>query len=340
MNREVYRLVPKPGSMKNLKRIEEELPAPGSDEVTVEVKALGLNFADIPCIQGLYKAAPKVSFIPGLEYSGIVKSTGNAVTDYKEGDKVMGITRFGGYASLINIPHHYITKLPSSWTMEEGAAYLVHALTAYYALVTLADIRQGQTVLIHSAAGGVGTMANRIAKRFNAYTIGSIGNASKSEQLKKEGYDAFIVRTPAFREDLKKALGDRVLNIVLDPIGGEIFRDSFRILGYEGRMIVYGSASFMTHGDRPNYWKMIRKYFRRPLLDPMRLTQWNKSVMGFNLIYLYEQKENLKKYLSRLEELDLGKPGIGHVLPFSELVEGVRMLQSGNTTGKVVITVP
>ncbi len=340
MNRQVYRLIPRPGSMKYLKKVEEELSLPGPGEVCIEVKAVGLNFADIPCIQGLYKAAPKESFIPGLEYAGIIKSLGKDVSGFREGDRVMGITRFGGYASHINIHHHYITALPDSWTMEEGAGYLVQTLTAYYALVSLAGIQVNQTVLIHSAAGGVGIMANRIAKRFNAYTIGTVGDSGKSGLLKKEGYDAVIVRTPSFREDLVEALGGRVLNIVLDPIGGDIFKDSFRVLGYEGRMIVYGSASFMTHGDRPNYLKMIRRYFKRPKIDPMRLTQWNKAVMGFNLIYLYEQKESLKKYLLHLEELKPGKPHIGHVFPFNNLLDGARLLQSGKTTGKVVITIP
>ena len=339
MTRKVYRLSPKAGSMNNLNLAEEELPAPGPEEVTVDVKAIGLNFADVSAILGLYRAIPKGPFIPGLEYSGVVSATGSGVQGFKTGDRVMGITRFGGYVDRINIPYHYLSAMPDDWSFEDGAAYLVHALTAYYALIKLADIQQGQTVLIQSAAGGVGIFANRLAKKFNAYTIGTIGNDSKTDILKKEGYDAVIVRSENFREDLRKTLGDRELNIVMESIGGQVLKDSFRLLAIEGRMIVYGAASFMPHGSKPNYFKLIRQYWKRPMIDPMRLTEWNKSVMGFNLIYLYEKREVFRGILDHLRELDLGKPRVGHTFPFPELIQGVRLLQSGKTTGKVVITI-
>ena len=156
MTRKVYRLSPKAGSMNNLNLAEENIQAPGPDEVAVDVKAVGLNFSDISAILGLYKAIPKDSFIPGLEYSGIVTGTGPGVSNFKTGDRVMGITRFGGYVSQITTPHHYLTKMHDDWSFQDGAAYLVQALTAYYALVKLAAIESGQTVLIQSAAGGVG----------------------------------------------------------------------------------------------------------------------------------------------------------------------------------------
>jgi NADPH:quinone reductase-like Zn-dependent oxidoreductase len=338
MKRKAYKLIPKPGAVKNLKLIEEDFPEPSPGEVTIEVKAIGLNFADIACILGLYKAAPAGSFIPGLEYAGTIIKVGQGVAGYFEGDKIMGITRFGGYTSHINIPHQYITRLPAGWSFEEGAAYLVQSLTAYYALVRLAAIEENQTILIQSAAGGVGILANRIAKKYNAYTIGTIGNPSKADLLKKEGYDAVIVRSENYMEDLKNALKGRSLNIVLDSIGGKILKDSFRMLAPEGRLVVFGSASFMTPGNRPDYLKMLIQYWKRPMIDPMRLTQWNKAIMGFNLIYLYERSENIRKYLTHLEQLNIGKPHVGQIFHFSSLLEGVRLLQSGSSVGKVVIT--
>ena len=338
MTRKVYRLSPKAGSMNNLNLVEENIQSPGPDEVAVDIKAVGLNFADISAILGLYRAIPKGSFIPGLEYCGIVTGTGSGVSDFKTGDRVMGITRFGGYVSQITIPHHYLTKMRDDWSFQDGAAYLVQALTAYYALVKLAAIEPNQTVLIQSAAGGVGILANRLAKKYNAYTIGTIGSASKTDILRKEGYDEVIVRSENFRDDLKKVLGKRQLNIVLESIGGQVLKDSFRLMAVEGRMIVYGAASFMPHGSRPNYFKLLPLYLKRPMIDPIKLTEWNKSVMGFNLIHLYEQRDSLKKYLQHLEQLDIGKPYIGHTFPFSELKEGLKLLQSGKTTGKVVIT--
>jgi NADPH:quinone reductase-like Zn-dependent oxidoreductase len=339
MERNVYRMIPKAGSINNLKLVSEELEAPGEEEVQVKVRSLGLNFADIPAMFGLYSATPEGSFIPGLEYAGDVTAVGKQVKNIGAGDPVMGFTRFGGYSDHLNVDKHYVVPLPAGWTYEEGAGFLVHAFTAYYGLIVLADIREGQTVLIHSAAGGVGIQANRIAKRFNAYTIGTIGSGSKSGILQSEGYDDWIVRSDHFREDLRKALGNRELNIVMECIGGQIFKDGFRLMAPEGRMIVYGSANFITPGHRPNYIKLLWNYLKRPKIDPLRMIEWNKSVMSFNLIHLYNKKERVEQYLNDIHALDIGKPIIGHVYPFRELKQAVEYFQSGKTTGKVVITV-
>lgn len=168
IKREVYR-VSKAGSFKNLKQQSEELQAPQVGEVCVKVAAIGLNFADIFAIQGLYSATPKGSFIPGLEFSGEVMAVGPEVTGRKVGDKVMGATKFGGYVSHITISHQYVVPLPEGWSVEEGAGFLVQGLTAWYALTALGNLQKGSTVLVHSAAGGVGILANRICKKFDAY---------------------------------------------------------------------------------------------------------------------------------------------------------------------------
>src|SRR5512135_2017364 len=141
MLRKAYRLLPHAGSLKYLKLVEEELPELSPGEVTVGIRAIGLNFADVAAILGLYRAIPEGSFVPGLEYSGVVEAIGPEVTSCRIGDRVMGISRFGSYTNRINIPFHYLKKIPDTWTFEEGAAWMVHGLTAYYALVILAGIR-------------------------------------------------------------------------------------------------------------------------------------------------------------------------------------------------------
>jgi len=177
MDRQAYEL--KAGSIKNLRLTEGETPPPAPGEVTVSVKAIGLNFADIFAIQGLYSATPKGNFIPGLEYSGVIENIGDNVEGFSKGDKIMGVTLFGAYSTRLNIDHRYVSPLPDQWDFEAGASFLVQALTAYYALVNLGNLQNGNTVLIHSAAGGVGIWANRIAKKIGAYTIGSVGSKSK-----------------------------------------------------------------------------------------------------------------------------------------------------------------
>lgn len=332
--------MPKAGSIKNLALVSEPLAKPGAGEVCVQVKAIGLNFADIFAIQGLYSATPKGSFIPGLEFSGEVIAVGEGVEGWKPGEKVMGATKFGGYVSHINIDSRYVIALPEDWTFEEGAGFLVQGLTAYYALTVLGNLQPGMNVLIHSAAGGVGILANRICKKYKAFTIGTVGSPGKVAFLKQEeSYDQVIVRSDAFYQDLRNALGDRPLQLVMECIGGDILKQGWKAMAPMGRMIAYGSASFASHGDKPNYLKLYWKYLRRPKIDPLRLPTQNKSLMGFNLIYLYEQTDMMLAMLAELQALQLRPQHVGHVFPFEAMHEAIHLFQKGQTVGKVVVKV-
>lgn len=336
MKRKVYR-INKAGSIKNLKLFEETLPDPSNDELTIEVKAIGLNFADLFSIQGLYSATPKSSFIPGLEYSGIVVNKGKNVTEYNIGDKIMGAIRFGSYTTHLNIDKKYILPLPADYSFEEGSAMVVQPLTAYYSLFELGNLKPNHTVLIHSAAGGVGIYANRIAKQFGAYTIGTIGSESKRKVLINEGYDEVIVRNENFDRQLKITLGERKLNLVLESIGGKIFEASFKSLAPSGRIIIYGSANFMSRNSRPNYLNVIYKYLTRPKVDPLSLSDKNRSVMGFNLIYLWDHPEELREMLIKIIDMKLEKPHIGEVFSFDNLINALKYFQTGKSIGKVVV---
>ncbi len=336
LKRKTYR-IKKAGSIDNLKLYKEHLKPPLENEVTVEVKVIGLNFADLFAIQGLYSATPKGSFIPGLEYSGIVVSTGSKVNNFNVGDKVMGAIRFGAYTTHLNIDPRYILKLPEGWTFEEGASFIVQSLTAYYSLVELGNIKPNDTVLIHSAAGGVGIYANRIAKYFNAFTIGTIGSESKRNFLLNEGYDEVIVRENNFREQLRKALRERKLNLVLESIGGIIFKESFKALAPSGRIIIYGGAHFMSQSSRPNYFKVFYKYLTRPKVDPLSLSNINKSVMGFNLIYLWDRPDELNNMAIEILKMNLQRPYVGKVFSFDRLIDALKYFQTGRSIGKVVV---
>ncbi len=338
MKRSAYR-IKKAGSFNGLRLIEEELPEPAGNEVTVEVKAIGLNFADLFAIQGLYSATPKGSFIPGLEYAGVVVKKGADVSSLDLNDNVMGVVRFGSYTTHLNIDHRYLQKLPTEWTYEEGTAFLVHSLTAYYALIEMGNIKDNYTVLIHSAAGGVGIYANRIAKKYNAYTIGTVGSSSKIKFLKEEGYDDVMVRDNNFKVNLRQSLDKKDLNIVLESIGGKIFKDSFDLLAPTGRIIIYGAAQFMSKSPRPNYPKVLYNYLTRSKVDPLSLSDTNRSVMGFNLIYLWDKPDHMKKMLETIKSYNLKKPYVGQSFRFDELPAALKYFQSGKTVGKVVIKI-
>ena len=337
MQRTAYRL--KAGSLANMQANKEDLPPPAAGEVTVAVRAIGLNFADIFAIWGLYGATPEGSFVPGLEYAGEVAAVGEGVKSVQVGDRIMGVTRFGAYASHLNIDVRYVIPLPAGWSYEEGSAYLVQVLTAYYGLKQLGAIQHGQTVLIHSAAGGVGIWANRIAKQYEAYTIGSVGSPHKLDFLRQEGYDGGIVRSQNFKKDLENALDGRELHLIMECIGGKILEQGYEILAPQGRMIVYGSARYGSVGNRPNYLKLLYYYLTRPKIDPQKMPEHNKSVMGFNLIWLYHRAELMHQLLGELSQLNLGKPHVGHTFEFQELKDAILKFQTGKTIGKVVVKV-
>lgn len=335
----IRRYVVKPGSLKNLSLIEDSLPAPGPGEVQVAVKAVGLNFADVFCIWGLYSAAPKTAFTPGLEYAGVVERVGEDVTRFKPGDRVMGITRFGGYTTGINIDARYIIPIPDAWDWNTGAAFLVQTVTAYYGLFNLGGLEPGQTVLLHSVAGGVGLQALKIAKARGCFVVGTVGSTNKVALAEANGCDRVLVRGKNFEAELLDALGGRPLNLVLDTVGGRYFSIPFKHLAPMGRLIVVGSSRYASVGNRPNILHMLRHFLTRPKIDPQSLPEQNKGLLGFNLIYLYEQIHLLPPMLDDIQSMQLSPPHVGHVFPFEQLREAMLLFQSGRTQGKVVLEI-
>ncbi len=319
---------------------DETLSAPSSMEVQIKVHAIGLNFADVFAILGLYSATPDGTFIPGLEYAGEVVAVGEDVADVNIGDRIMGVTRFGAYATVVNIDFRYVVPLPEDWSYQEGASYLVQVLTAYYGLSNLGSLKEGHTALIHSAAGGVGIWANRICKSKGAVTIGTVGSSKKLGLLQAEGYDEAIVRNPkTFKKELIEKLNDRPLDLIMECIGGKIMKIGFELLGPMGRHIVYGSAQYGDTSNRPNYFNLIPKYLMRPRLDPQNMIKYNKGVLAFNLIYLFDNVSIMHELLQELKLLKLGKPIIGHTFRFEELPKAIKLFQGGSTVGKVVVEV-
>lgn len=339
MKRSSYRIA-RAGSLRRLKMVEEELGPPGDNEITVAVRAIGLNFADVFTIMGLYKAAPRRDCIPGIEFSGVVVNRGMNVSDLQVGDRVMGSIRFGSFTSVLNIDRRYVLRIPNTWSFEEGASFIVQALTAYYALIPLGNLQTGQTVLIHSAVGGVGIYANRIAKHFSAFTIGTVGSEAKVPIARREGYDRVIVRSGRFREDLQNALGGRPLDLVLDAVGGRVQKESFALLKTTGRLVAYGVSQFASHRPTPNYPMLAWRFLRMPRYHTLSLIESNKSILGFNLIWLYDRVDVLLSMLYAIQEMNLPQPYVGLSFPFDQLKEAIRVLKSGTTTGKVVVTVP
>lgn len=339
INRREIAEVRKTGRLDGLKVREDELNPPLPGEVQIAIRSIGLNFADIFAIYGLYSATPNPPFVPGLEFAGDVVGIGEGVQGTKIGDRVMGATRFGAYATAINQKVDYIFPLPNDWSYEQGSAFPVQALTAYYALFALGNCNSNSTVLIHSGAGGVGLLANQMVKKVGGYSIGCVGSKEKIDFLYKQGFDGALVRDKNFKKNVNELLNGRSLDLVLECIGGKIFQESYDLLSPMGRLIAYGSANFTPNSNRLNAFNTVIKYILRPKLDPLKMISDNKSVMGFNLIWLWDQVNLLKGYMQDTMKMNLKPQEIGFSISWNELHKGLEKFRSGKTIGKVVIRI-
>jgi NADPH:quinone reductase-like Zn-dependent oxidoreductase len=212
-------------------------------------------------------------------------------------------------------------------------------LTAYYAIKELGNVQKNQTVLIHSVAGGVGLYANRIAKKYNCLTIGTVGNPNKVGKIENEDIDFILVRDSKFISELIKLLGNKKIDLLLESLTGKFFHQTFDLLSPQGRAIIYGASNFATSTSFPNYFQLLFRYLRRPKVDILKLIEQNRSVMGFNLIWLYEKSDYLRILLEELIQLNLSKPYIGEIYSFDKLPMAIKKFQSGKTFGKIVIKI-
>jgi NADPH:quinone reductase-like Zn-dependent oxidoreductase len=371
--------VTKTGSLGGLRLDSDAIAPPGPGEVRIRVKAVGLNFADVFSVLGLYQAAPPTPFVPGLELCGVVESIGPAATDlprgtvipsYEVGDRCMAVVRFGAYATVVNAPAHQTRPVPTEWSFAQGAGFLVQGLTAFYALRGLGDVRKDQKVLVHSAAGGCGTFGVRICKAIGAEPIPVVGSESKKriilERFPDMREDEVIVRPKRgkrFAKEVRRACSNvakrknekmntpdetdlsAACDIVMDATMGDYFQGGWENLSKGGgRYVVYGAADLTPSGDLSVFdvfgWvKLAYKYLRRPFVDPTNLPGENKSVMGFNLIWMFHKVVVLGELLRDLAQLNLPPPPVGETFAFDDAPRALRRFQSGETTGKVVLLV-
>jgi alcohol dehydrogenase len=334
----------KPGTPDRLTRETEMLEDPPAGHARVAVGAVGLNFADVFACLGLYSATPKGPFVPGLEFAGTVEAVGPGVTSVAAGDRVIGLTRFGAYATAINADVRYLHPLPAGWSLAEGAALPVQAITAWYAISELGACRRGQGVLVQSAAGGVGLQALTILDGLGARVIATVGRESKVAFLEKHAHlerRQIIVRDRrTFRTQLDEALRANEMDgfhLVLDAVAGPFFLPAYRRLRPQGRFVIYGAADLMPAATRTGWLQMAARYLTRPRLDPIRMVTSNKSVMGFNLIWLWEQVDRLAEAYAALTPYVVRPPHVGRRFPFADAPAAMRYLQRGDSVGKVVL---
>jgi len=321
-------------------RVEERPdPQPKSGQVTVRVKAAGLNFADILARQGLYPDGPPKPCVMGYEVSGTIESVGPGIDPDLAGRPVIAMTRFGGQAELVAVSFAQTFDKPDSLTFEEAAAIPVNYLTAWALLVTMGGLKKDEAVLIHNAGGGVGLAALDIAKHIGARTFGT-ASAGKHEFLRARGLDHPIdYREQDWLPVLMSLTDNSGVELIIDPLGGPNWKKSYRALRPTGRMGVFGMSVASASGITGKV-RALKAILAMPRFNPIGLMNRNKGVFGLNLGHMWGEGEKIAGWT---REIMTGvaegwiKPHVDRAFPFDQIQEAHTYIESRRNTGKVVL---
>jgi NADPH:quinone reductase-like Zn-dependent oxidoreductase len=315
----------------------QDWPAPDrplGGQVLIDVKAAGLNFAEMMARLGLYPDAPKPPCVVGYEVAGTVAAVGPGVDDVSPGDRVMAGVQFGGHAEQVVAKAADVVPLPDELSFEEGAAIPVNYSTAWAGLIRYGNLQPGERVLLHAAAGGVGIAATQIAKRQGAEVYGT-ASPSKHQAIMGFGVDhAVDYRRDGWEHDLPK------FDLIMDAIGGRSFRTSYGLLRAGGRLVCFG-ASAVVSGERRNYLTAVRSILRMPRFNLVKQMSESKAVIGLNMLTLWKEAGTLDPWIEPLRQLmedGTIAPVVAEVFPFERAADAHRMMAERRNVGKIVLT--
>ncbi len=308
-------------------------PSPDRGEVVIDVCAAGISFSEILARVGLYPTAPDPPAVLGYEVAGTVRELGPGVRAVAPGDRVAAFVRHGGYAEQAVAKSGDLIHLPPSMSFAEGAAVPLAFATAYAALVRYGSAREGERVLIHGAAGGVGTAAVSLARALHLEVWGT-ASPGKQDFLRELGVQHPIDYTTRGWADQVPAL-----DVVLDHLGGRSFRHSYELLGAGGRLICFG-ASRVLKGERRSLLRAGVTLLRAPRFNPMRLLTDSKAVIGLDTIALWEEKGDLSEVIQPLQRFvrdGTVRPRVATTFPLEEAAAAHSLVSGRGNTGKVVL---
>ncbi|MCK5383871.1 MAG: zinc-binding dehydrogenase [Gammaproteobacteria bacterium] len=337
-------VIHKPGGYEQLKIEEHADLHPGPDEVLIDVSAIGVNFADCITRMGLYASAKEYvgyPITPGFEVSGTIRSVGAGVMAFSPGSAVLAVTRFDGYATQLVVKQSQVFPLPAQLSHEVAASLPAVSLTAWFALFQLAHAQSTDTILVHSAAGGVGSMLVQLGKIAGCKVIGVVGAAHKTATVMSLGADAVIDKSTQDLWTEAERLAPDGYDIILDANGAATLKQSYQHLATVGKLVVYGFHSMLqTRKGVPGKLRLVFDYLRTPRFSPFDLTTQNHSVMGFNLSFLFDKnaimQQGMQQILQWLETGRLQVPAVTSY-PLEAVADAHRALESGQTTGKLVL---
>jgi len=304
--------------------IPEPSTPPGA--LKLKVRAAGCNFFDILMVQGNYQVRPSFPFTPGGEVAGVVSEVGEGVEGFSVGDEVLGSAGLGGFAEYSIVPASVSHHLPKSMSFEQGAAFPMVYPTSYAGLVFRGELRAGENLLVHAAAGGVGLAAVQIGKALGARVIATAGGADKLEIARSSGADELIdYRTEDFVARVKELTDGKGADVIYDSVGGEVFDKSLKCIAWNGRLIVVGFASG-----------------RIPEVKANRILLKNIAVTGVHWgAYLINEPERVPETFEGIFALYREgkiKPLIFNTYPLEDLPSALGELASRKTHGKLIIT--
>lgn len=319
-------------------------PAVDAGQVRIEVKAAGINFADLMARSGIYPDAPSPPCVVGYEAAGVVESAGEGVEAVKPGDRVAVGTRFGGYAELISVPESAVLPLPERLSFEQGAALPVNYGTAWAGLVIMGGVAEGDRVLMHAAGGGVGIAGTQIAKARGAEVFGTASPA-KHDAIRDLGVDHPIdYRNRDFAEEVERITDGEGVDVIMDALGPASFRKDYRILRQGGRLICFGLADAQS-GEKRDLAKLVKGLVQMPLATmpwwkSMGIMNENKGVFGLNMLSWWDREGNLDRLVAPLRDgLDSGDldPVVAESFSFDEAAAAHRFIHERRNVGKVVL---
>jgi NADPH:quinone reductase-like Zn-dependent oxidoreductase len=327
-----------PGAAFEFRDLPAPEPQPG--QVLIKVDAFGLNFADVMARKGLYQEAPKPPFVPGYEVVGRIEKLGAGTTDFTVGQCVVAFTRFGGYAEYACTPATAVVDIPENMSHVVAAALATQYCTAYHAACEATNLFPGERVLVHAAAGGVGTALVQLSKLKGCEVFGTAGSNEKLDYLKRIGVDHPInYRTSDFVDVVRKQLHGEPLDVVFDSLGGKNYRRSKSLLGPGGRIVSYGVAESIGKGS--GTWNMLKAVLNFGFTHPVSLIMKSQAAIGVNMLQIADHKpEVLQRCLQNVVQLAKdGKlaPQSGAVFRADQIAEAHALLEGRISVGKIVM---
>lgn len=310
---------------------------PKEDEVLIEVESFGVNYADIMARQGLYGEAPPLPFVPGYEVVGKVTKTGKNASSFL-GKRILGFTRFGGYASHAISNISAILELNEETNGAHALSLATQYATAYYACFYAQTIRENEIVLIQASAGGVGIAINQLCKNAGAITIGLCSNSEKMDFCRKQGYDhVFNYTSDDYLEQIKQLFPDGI-DVCFNSLAGKSFKQDKSLLNHTGRMVLYGGAS--RSGMRGGTLASLKMVWQMGLIIPLGFMMGSKSLIGINMLKVADFKPNIIKTclaeVFKLYQNGQIKPVIGKEFGVSEINQAHQYIEDRSSIGKIV----